>query len=101
MYLLLDMGNVTAYSYIMTQREKLLNRAMNNPKGLSFGEFQTLLRQAGWICDHRKGSHQIWYSPKLRRLPIQEARNGKAKGYQVEQFLMHYQESKNGQDGSI
>jgi len=90
---ILDTGNVTAYSYTMTQREKLLNRAMNNPRGLSFGEFRTLLRQAGWICDQQKGSHQIWYSPERHRLPIQETRNGKAKGYQVEQF--------HGQDGSI
>ena len=81
----------------MTKREKLLNRAMNNPKNFSFGEFQTLLRQAGWIFDHQKGSHQIWCSPDRRRLPIQEARNGKAKSYQVEQFLKQYQEIKNGE----
>ena len=81
----------------MTQREKLLNRALNNPKNISFGEFQTLLRAAGWIFDHQKGSHQIWYSPDRRRLPIQEARNGKAKSYQVEQFLKQYQEIKNGE----
>ena len=71
----------------MTKREKLLARAMSNPKDLSFGEFQTLLRQAGWTLDHQKGSHQIWYPPTRVRLPIQEGRSGKAKGYQVEQFL--------------
>jgi len=38
----------------MTKREKLFARAMSNPKGLSFDEFQTLLRQAGWIFDHQK-----------------------------------------------
>ena len=79
----------------MTKREKLLARAINNPKDLSFGEFQTLLRHAGWIFDHQKGSHQIWYSPKRHRLPIQEGRSGKAKGYQVEQFLVQYEETKN------
>ena len=71
----------------MTKREKLLTRAMSNPSGLSFDEFQTLLHQAGWTFDHQKGSHQIWYSPGRYRLPIQEGRVGKAKGYQVEQFL--------------
>ncbi|MCF8131122.1 MAG: type II toxin-antitoxin system HicA family toxin [Deltaproteobacteria bacterium] len=71
----------------MSKREKLLAHAVNNPKSLSFGEFQTLLRQAGWIFDHQKGSHRIWYSPDRQRLSIQEGRNGKAKGYQVEQFL--------------
>ena len=78
----------------MTKREKLLARAINNPKDLSFGEFQTLLRQTGWIFDHQKGSHQIWYSPKRHRLPVQEGRSGKAKGYQVEQFLVQYEETK-------
>ena len=91
----IDFWPVTVYSYTMTKREKLLARAINNPKDLSFGEFQTLLRQAGWIFDHQKGSHQIWYSPKRHRLPIQEGRSGKAKGYQVEQFLVQYEETKN------
>jgi hypothetical protein len=80
----------------MTKHQKLFARAKNNPKGLSFKEFQTLLRQSGWTFDHQKGSHQIWFSPDRQRLPIQEANNGKAKGYQVEQFLMHYEERKNG-----
>jgi predicted RNA binding protein YcfA (HicA-like mRNA interferase family) len=75
----------------MTIREKLLSRAKSNPKDLSMGEFQTILRQTGWTFDHQKGSHQIWYSPTRYRLPIQEGRSGKAKGYQVEQFLVQYE----------
>ncbi len=71
----------------MTRQEKLLAKAMNNPRGLSFADFQTLLRQSGWTLDHQSGSHQIWYSPSGGRLSIQERRDGKAKGYQVEQFL--------------
>ncbi len=80
----------------MTKRDKLLARAMNNPKGISFAEFKTLLAQAGWVFDHQVGSHQIWYSPTGHRLPIQESTNGKAKGYQVEQFLLQY-EAENGE----
>ncbi len=75
----------------MTRREKLFARAMNNPRDLSFEEFQILLSRAGWTLDHQKGGHQIWYSPKRYRLPIQEGRSGKAKGYQVEQFLGQYE----------
>jgi len=41
--------------------------------------------------DHQKGSHQIWYSPKRYRLSMQEGKGGKAKGYQVEQFLIRYE----------
>jgi len=91
----IDFWPVTVYSYTMTKREKLLAHAINNPKELSFGEFQTLLRQTGWIFDHQKGSHQIWHSPKRQRLPSQEGRSGKAKGYQVEQSLVQYEETKN------
>jgi hypothetical protein len=46
--ILLTIESVTAYSYDMTKHEKLLARAKDNPKGLSFNEFQTLLRQSGW-----------------------------------------------------
>jgi hypothetical protein len=75
----------------MTKQEKLLAKARNNPRGLSFADLQTLLRQADWTFDHQSGSHQIWYSPTGCRLSIQEGRGGKAKGYQVEQFLMQYE----------
>lgn len=78
----------------MTKQKKLLAHAINNPQGLTFAELQTLLRQSGWVLDHQKGSHQIWYSPDGKRLPIQEGRNGKAKGYQVKQFLSTFQEGK-------
>lgn len=82
----------------MTKAEKLLIKARNNPSGLLFREFETLLSQHGWIYDHRKGSHRIWYSPEGVRLPIQPRSDGKAKGYQVKQFLEQYdKEVKNGQ----
>ena len=78
--------NVTVYSYKMTQKEKLLLRAANNPADLSFEDFKTLLKQGGWNLDHQTGSHQIWYSLKGARLSIQNNK-GKAKSYQVKQFL--------------
>jgi hypothetical protein len=64
---------------------------VSNPKDLSFGEFQTLLGQAGSSFHHQKGSQQIWFSLNRYRLPIQQGRNGKAKGYQVEPFLGQYE----------
>ncbi len=70
----------------MTQKEKLLLRAINNPNDLSFEDFKTLLKQSGWILDHQTGSHQIWYSSKGCRLSVQNNK-GKAKSYQVKQFL--------------
>ncbi len=82
----------------MTKVEKLFTKAENNPSGLLFREFETLLSQSGWIFDHQKGSHSIWCSPKGCRLPIQPRHDGKAKGYQVKQFLEQYRkENENGQ----
>ena len=75
----------------MTRGDKLLETARNNPAGLRFDDFQTLLNRLGWTLDRQESSHQIWYSPKGSRLPIQEGRSGKAKPYQVKQFLTTYQ----------
>jgi len=83
----LDKTDVTIYSYIMSQQQKLLDKADNHPHGLSFAEFQALMRHCGWVKDHQTGSHQIWYSPKGHRVSVQK-KGGKAKGYQVKQFLM-------------
>jgi len=66
-------------------------KSKNNPDGLSFTDFQTMMLHCGWVKDHQSGSHQIWYSPKLYRISIQN-RNGQAKGYQVKQFLLRLEE---------
>ncbi|MSQ52408.1 MAG: type II toxin-antitoxin system HicA family toxin [Betaproteobacteria bacterium] len=72
-----------------TKREKLLEKARNHPKGLAFSEFETLLRQNGWTFDHQTGSHRIWRSSNGVVISLQKGRDGKGKGYQVEQFLKH------------
>lgn len=82
---------VTVYSYTMSRKDKLLEKAKQNPNGLRFDDFETLLRLCCWTFDRQTGSHRIWYSLKRNRLSIQEARDGKAKGYQVRQFLEQYE----------
>lgn len=86
MKLCIDIFYVTVYSYSMSKKNKLFEKAINNPDGLSIDDFYTLMKHSGWVLDHQRGSHQIWYSPKCYRLSVQD-RNGKAKGYQVKQFL--------------
>jgi len=56
-----------------------------------FEDFQTLMKRFKWVLDHQRGSHQIWYSPKSHRISVQNW-NGKAKGYQVKQFLARLEE---------
>jgi predicted RNA binding protein YcfA (HicA-like mRNA interferase family) len=70
----------------MAKKEKLRDKATNNPESLSFDDFCTLMQHQGWSLDHQRGSHQIWYSPRAFRLSVQN-RNGNAKSYQVKQFL--------------
>jgi hypothetical protein len=50
----------------MGKKNKLLEKARENPDGLSFGDFETLMRRFKWVLDHQTGSHQIWYSPNKR-----------------------------------
>ena len=75
----------------MTKKEKLLQKACQNPAGLSFADFVSLMKQAGWKLDHQSGSHQIWYSQNHYRISVQN-RGGKAKAYQVKQFLSALEE---------
>mgnify|MGYP003394803234 CR=1 FL=1 len=70
----------------MNKKDKLLEKAQNNPHGLNFPDFIALMKRMDWVLDHQTGSHQIWYSKKGKRISVQE-RQGKAKGYQVKQFL--------------
>lgn len=80
----------------MGKTDKLLAKAQNNPAGLSFDDFRKLMKSAGWVEDRQKGSHQIWYSPKLYRLSVQN-RKGKAKDYQVKQFLLQLEREENNE----
>ena len=47
---------VTEYSHTMPKTKKLLAKARNNPGGLSFDEFKTLLSRRGWLLTTRRGS---------------------------------------------
>ena len=75
----------------MTKREKLWKKATESPQNLTFDEFETLLKQMERTFDRQKGSHRLWYSPRGQVLPIQPRKDGKAKVYQVQQFLNYYQ----------
>lgn len=70
----------------MTRREKLAEKARDNPDALSFQDFETLLGQSGWVFKRQTGSHRFWKAPSGEILPIQP-KGGKAKGYQVKQAL--------------
>ena len=74
----------------VASKEKLLIKARQNQKSLSFSDFETLLSLCGWKLKRQKGSHRLWYSPKGYRLSIQP-KGSKAKDDRVKQFLEAYE----------
>jgi predicted RNA binding protein YcfA (HicA-like mRNA interferase family) len=70
----------------MTKHEKLMDKTRNNPGGLLFADFETLLEQSGWVFKRQTGSHRFWKAPGGELLPIQP-KGSKAKEYQVKQAL--------------
>ena len=83
----------------MVKIEKLLAKAINNPAGLSFNDFKTLLKRFEWEKRRQEGSHDLWISPEGHRLPVQPRKDGKAKSYQVKQFLR--QKDKENDNGKV
>lgn len=75
----------------MNKQEKLIAKAFNAPCSLTFDEFKTLLKRSGWKYKRCKGSHEMWIESTGKILVIQNNK-GKAKGYQVKQFLEQYEE---------
>lgn len=74
----------------MSKTEKLLAAARNNPGNVRFSDLVRLLSKAGFLHDRTRGSHQIWIHASRAEVPalnVQD-KNGMAKRYQVEQFLM-------------
>jgi hypothetical protein len=66
---------------------KILEKARSGSKNIRFEELQYLIEAFGFTHDRTKGSHHSYEHPALPRpFPIQSIR-GKAKPYQVRQFL--------------
>lgn len=71
----------------MVKRHKLLNKVLNNPKNVVFNDMSNLIKRFGFVLARVSGSHHIFTHPKLNEIVnLQEVR-GKAKAYQVKQFL--------------
>lgn len=72
----------------MTKKEKLLEKAKNNPKNLRYKEFIILLKQNGWNLRKSSGSsHQIFTNPDYNEFINIQNDNGYAVDYQIEDFL--------------
>jgi predicted RNA binding protein YcfA (HicA-like mRNA interferase family) len=64
--------------------EKLLTGSLNN---ISFRDFRQLVEAFGFTLSRVRGSHYIFNHPRVpEHVNLQEV-NGKAKPYQIRQFL--------------
>ncbi|MCH7940007.1 MAG: type II toxin-antitoxin system HicA family toxin [Candidatus Marinimicrobia bacterium] len=76
----------------MSRKLKLLEKAWNNSKGLTFDELCRLAEYAGFVLKKQKGSHKTFKHPDIRNrldsiITIQKGKNGEAKAYQVTRLL--------------
>jgi predicted RNA binding protein YcfA (HicA-like mRNA interferase family) len=69
------------------RKRKLLRRALNSPKNLSFNDLVSLVEAFGFRLDRVSGSHRIYTHPEVAELVNIQDDGGKAKPYQVRQFL--------------
>ena len=68
-------------------KRKLLEKALRSPNNFSFSEFVTLVEAFGFRLSRINGSHHIFVHPSVRGLVNLQEVNGKAKSYQIRQFL--------------
>lgn len=73
--------------------KQLLQKALRQPRNLSFDDLVKLLRAFGFELARVSGSHHIFVHPDVDRpLNLQEV-HGQAKPYQVRQFLRVVEEN--------
>ena len=71
----------------MTKKQKILQKALSSPKNVRFSEMVTLVEAFGFRLSRVKGSHHIFVHPQVRELINLQNVGGKAKPYQIRQFL--------------
>ena len=72
----------------MPKRQKILAKLLSGSRNITFLEFVSLLEGYGFELDRTRGSHRIYVHPKIPELlAIQPRQDGKAKPYQLHQFL--------------
>ncbi len=69
------------------KKRKLLQKALSSPKNMRFNEMVALVEAFGFRLSRVKGSHHIFVHPQVRELINLQNVGGKAKPYQVRQFL--------------
>ena len=66
---------------------KILEKALGGSRNISFAEFRKLVEAFGFRLSRVSGSHHIFVHPHVPQLVNVQDVGGKAKPYQVRQFL--------------
>ncbi len=66
---------------------KLLRKVLGSTDNLRFGDMVKLVEAFGFRLVRVNGSHRIFEHPNMRELINLQDRKGKAKPYQIRQFL--------------
>ena len=68
-------------------KKKLLAKVASGSKNISFNEMVTLIEAFGFRLSRVNGSHHIFVHPEVPELVNLQEVGGKAKPYQIRQFL--------------
>lgn len=71
----------------MVKKQKLLNKILNNTKTVSFSDMKKIVEAFGFQLSRISGSHHIFAHPELAEIVNLQNVGGKAKSYQVKQFI--------------
>lgn len=66
---------------------KLLEKALSGSRSIRFAEMRTLVEAFGFRLVRVSGSHHIFVHPAILELVNIQNQKGKAKPYQIRQFL--------------
>ena len=69
------------------KKQKLLKKLLSGSKNIRFSDVVSCVKAFGFRLDRTKGSHHIFVHPNLPELINLQEVAGKAKPYQVKQFL--------------
>lgn len=69
------------------KKRKLLEKVINGPNNVRFNEFILLVEAFGFSLSRVSGSHHIFAHPRVQELVNLQNVQGKAKPYQIRQFL--------------
>jgi predicted RNA binding protein YcfA (HicA-like mRNA interferase family) len=68
-------------------KRKLLEKVLAGPKNVHFNDMILLVEAFGFRLSRVRSSHHIFEHPQIPELVNLQEKNGKAKPYQVRQFL--------------